>query len=825
MASPGPTTDSFGVPLGGLNPSTENAIKLHMMDIARLKYPCTRNDGDVLAIITFPKDSKSALACDGEPWHDIRLRMSSEKLRGLGSKVINDMFSPRAQARFRRRHKLDTLPSGVDYVLDFTPPVEGPELADLTAALWLPRVVKIWFLAGLFIPNGILCGVPNAPSRPLADKAVGAVLTLGHDDVCKAGACFTLLGDWEPNTDRNIPGIFEDNPSSAIRHIPEWRKVDDYCPIRHRVAIARVLKAINGEDLLLNSAVRMWTVAQVALSLEVPQIVVDPVTQWLVAPPNTKFIEICPERAFQLAYLLKIPSVLVAAFRILVNELAVDYAHPNPGPGRPPLTWAQRRRDEYGDYPSDPVEYASRAMVERMNANYQLLLSDDLFDLLPGDNKEWKKLKYYGTLIADLDPQHLLVKRYNDLLAALKTAMRHWVNKALKPHSLSSGLYAKMESLLEHQRRHYIPAAEYKSLFELYLALHPQQRILTPFFWSHLEWPESERKFTETFSHVLPRPLVWYVADFNAELECALQKPPSPAFERSTFEAALRAEFEEGTYLDNDFITDHFFYHLRQSLSEFSRSVCGHRLHGYPRDSDSGVPFLLSDHLILGLSDKEMNYLPIWAGGLDDGSGGVFQEVIPPAEMGPSEPGPAYHTGYTAAGTETDAMTDATFITSNTAAVATAPGAAGRARSTTTGTVSNLGFSELSLGSTSAGTDGVISMTTQGRSLAAQHSEAAASTPKGEGARSVALSMADEDAAELENAYAAARIQEPTDHQAHGKAIEKYVNEIDRDDFMLEETGDDDLDVEFDEDDDDDGTSTLDGFEDVGREVEKASRS
>lgn len=42
-----------------------------------------------------------------------------------------------------------------------------------------------------------------------------------------------------------------------------------------------------------------------------------------------------------------------------------------------------------------------------------------------------------------------------------------------------------------------------------------------------------------------------------------------------------------------------------------------------------------------------MKYLPLWAGGNEDGTGGVFEPAIPPAEYGvaPNGPGPAYHTG------------------------------------------------------------------------------------------------------------------------------------------------------------------------------------
>jgi hypothetical protein len=72
-----------------------------------------------------------------------------------------------------------------------------------------------------------------------------------------------------------VPGIYDEDPlGSGPKYIRPSRKIDDYCRIRHRVAIMRLLRAINGQGLLLNSAPRMWTVAQVAIHLEVPQVVV-----------------------------------------------------------------------------------------------------------------------------------------------------------------------------------------------------------------------------------------------------------------------------------------------------------------------------------------------------------------------------------------------------------------------------------------------------------------------------------------------------------------------------------------------------------------------
>lgn len=172
-----------------LNPTTANAIDTHMREIASLRDPLLGcSQGDVLAIVRFPRDD-SAVACDTRPWQDVRLLMRYEQLVGLGSNKIRAMFTPRAQARFRRLLGGEPLAPGVEYVVDFTPPTEGLELAELTAALWLPKMVKLWFLAGQYMPEPILGRPMDQPMRPMANKAVGSILALGHDDVCKSPSC------------------------------------------------------------------------------------------------------------------------------------------------------------------------------------------------------------------------------------------------------------------------------------------------------------------------------------------------------------------------------------------------------------------------------------------------------------------------------------------------------------------------------------------------------------------------------------------------------------------------------------------------------------
>ncbi|KAK3307079.1 uncharacterized protein B0T15DRAFT_164023 [Chaetomium strumarium] len=804
------TPDASGTPLAP-DAITSLAMHTHFAELASLRRNPIVGDhhGSVLAVVTFPKASDSARACDGGLWQDVQIRMSYDKLIKLGSKKIEGMFSPRAQARFRRRLGFEQhLPAGVDYVLDFTPPSEGPELAGLTAALWLPSLVKIWFLAGQYEPDlTVEAGWILGAGRPLADKPVGAMLVLGHDDVCKRGSCYIDVSEWQ--TKPELHGIVDDS------HIPPWRKVEDYCPVRHRVAIVRVLKAINGDTLVLNSAVRIWTVAQVAISLEVPQVVRDPVTQWLIAPPNTKFVEICPEKAFQLAYALKIPSVLIAAFRILVNELAVDYASSDPWPRRPELTWTQRRRDDYGDYPSDPVEYASRAFAERMAGQLKILQqSDDVFRRLPRPIPEWDKLEYYGSIIRSSGPSALL-DAHTNLTSALLVAFRGWIEQALNMENLSG----ESSRLVAVQRKHYISDAECTPIEDLYRRLNPAQKVLTPFFWDHLMRAEPHSSFVNRIC--AGHQLRTYARNFNVKLKLTNLMPESASFQNSAdhnnyypatddshpFHQRTDRVWSLPDEPNLGFNLDKFYNELHSSLQALCRGFLYR-----DRDNESGIPFFLSDHLLLCLDESELNYLPIWADGLDDGSGGVFQDAIPEAEMGPSEPGPGYHTGYTVAGAQTD---DAAVSDSSEADYGTI---LEHDVSTNNAPRSDFGMAAAAaaLALESAHDDGDDAQSaTVGRSIAVQRSSNSRSvaTPSG----SLAT---DED-----GMYADARYAQPAAHQPQGQAIEQYVNGVEADHgaAAAATTSQDrdghgvDLDLESDEEMDwrSDGSSTLDGFEEV----------
>lgn len=356
-------------------------------------------------------------------------------------------------------------------------------------------------------------------------------------------------------------------------------------------------------------------------------------TQWLIAPPNTKFVEICPERAFQLALALKIPGVLVAAFRILVSELAVDYAAPEPSPRRPPLTWAQRRRDDYGDLPSDPVEYAARAFFERITDQMDILRSGDVFDRIGPGLHEWELLKVQ-TLNVHRYGSDELKTAHGKLLQVLVGAFHNLIRKCLR----DGAPVGRLATLIAAQRDHYISKHERDSLRNLYENLDYSQRVLTPFFWENLR-SQASLNGPLSIATYNGYAIKTYVQNYNLLWKAA--DLPQPDFQQVRDHGDFRSVHHSKQL--NEFNLFQFESEVFNALTPFCDKVLGK---GY---NEEPFQFFLSDHLLLpGANSPEMKFLPLWTpNGCDDGSGGVFQDTVPEAEMGPSEPGPAYHTGFT----------------------------------------------------------------------------------------------------------------------------------------------------------------------------------
>ncbi len=224
-------------------------------DSSRLENLClTTYSGDTKVLVEFPRGS-SYVNCGGRAWRSKEFLVDSGKLLRTGSAVFARLLSPEQQARTRRR--LEVAPDDHEgFVLDMTPPPEGDELAARLAGLSLPPGVRDWWMA----------------KRRLG---VSRYLVSGHDDHCPRHLEVDV--DCQETPGRAPPDHDEDNEMLDLEDVlsSQPRKIHDYCPIRHRVNIIRLLLAIQGEELILNSAPRVYTLVDIAKSLDCTGVIVS----------------------------------------------------------------------------------------------------------------------------------------------------------------------------------------------------------------------------------------------------------------------------------------------------------------------------------------------------------------------------------------------------------------------------------------------------------------------------------------------------------------------------------------------------------------------
>ncbi|KXJ95285.1 hypothetical protein Micbo1qcDRAFT_192344 [Microdochium bolleyi] len=586
--------------------------------------------GDTLVIIDFPASRPPDVSCAGTHWRAKTFRVPSAALLATGSSYFAKLYSPRAQARARKRVDLSRYGSDIEYVLDLTPSSEGDELAAQLAELSIPEGVRDWWMS-------------------LERLGVSRFLVSGHDDNCprhidvpieyamksgSVGKAKYTVGDGPLPRDN-----LEDIDVSQLRMIP------DYCPVRHRANIIRLIRAILGEDLVLNSAVRVYTISGIAKQFDCAGVIRDSVFTWLMAQPNSDFIDIEPETALRLGWNLGLRDVTRAAMRILVAENTMDALSPTPRASRR-YTLLGRTRTELPDELENVIQHATAKFAERLTQLRADFASPRVYSLL--DIGEWSKLMDLGEIIGTvfpgedapiIDPSTIprssnpwissahiedIRTLFNLVCKELLTYVRSMVDDVD-----GTSFRSDTESTTENSRLCYLPRSRFTSYFTVWHSLTTPQRGMLTDYW---------KRFIDTVWE-------WAPTGNSTKLSCAKRLNAVVYMLNSSLTLASKTDafppLTDNTWRLN---LPLLRTQLAQKLDRLSKTWSN------PTAWNAGdleVPLSRSRHLVLSLTEEEFKYLPLWAGGLDDGTGGVFQdEPLPDADMGPIGPGPAYHTGY-----------------------------------------------------------------------------------------------------------------------------------------------------------------------------------
>ncbi|KAH7145764.1 hypothetical protein B0J13DRAFT_584788 [Dactylonectria estremocensis] len=626
------------------------------------------DQGDTLVIIDFPPPSKATrnkADCNGIAYRCQQFRVHSRKLLDINSPKFNEMLGPTYQFRTLRRRKLvNKLPPDVKYVLDLTPPSEGDELVfQMTELSLTPGINNWWSSSGLQDVDSLLvCGHDDIclcdretppPMADMSDESSSEPSTpkLRNNGLCMAnGLGIAVLRYREDGPVKELPLdpdqilMMKARGDASLYKTPEFRRIPDYCPFRHRNGIIRLLMLIEGKSVSLDSACRVWTLVRLSKIFDCGSVIRDRVAQWIMHGSNTRFIEVLPEEALQIAFTLELPGIAQCAFRILVNELALKEADDKVDDRKPTKTAIFGRK--LGDLPDELrnlVQHAALALVERVSSLDANLRNPDMFDYW--DLDEWNRLRAIEQLL--IQEQGSRAAKALERVRCLMEALVYEITEKYSHTTSKTFLFdVAAHNTMDQDRATYVEPMNYEKIIPIMKKLNPIQMLLCSLTYNSLGSSLDTNIFSGQRSRVVGqdrRQFYQLVDDVANALQDVIHENPMLAFSEAW--APCFDQNRPSPYNAN-------YHQLRKPLINLYSLELGIKDKLRPITLswlrlDIEPPLNITRHLLLTLTNNEMKFLPLWAGGCDDGTGGVFETQIPPALVGPNGPGPSYHTGIT----------------------------------------------------------------------------------------------------------------------------------------------------------------------------------
>lgn len=567
-------------------------------------------------------------------------RVHSQNLLSTGSPYFQKLFQPECQSHtIKRRGLAGRFPEHVKYVIDLTPPTEEDEAVIFIMKLSCPPGVRSWaFQKNRWsLPVACVGGrdelEPKAPRKDAKEKKHKGKTTEDGDGE-KHGQNRSDFKSFTKELEKSCHGR-EKGKSTKKPRLPL-----EYSATHHRAALERVLHALEGHEVTLDTPAKVWTFFAIADIFQVAStpLICDRIMAWLYESTNTRFIEIHPEVTYRVACGIKCSPLCRVAFSILVGEEAMLLLGKPGKPAdlsMPSKTFHGRIRDTLEDSELQRVEYASKNFMEYVVDRFLHLAGADMTWV--GGLPEFQKISEYR---AEAESQ--------TLLSTVKELVRGYIYSDYykAPYTWTPEPYIPPIADDEY------PSKDFKYYYGRMRCI---ERMMSRTFWGLLE---TEQFYGNWFVHCPQSLRLSSVADisnmpiFKNHTEAKIVFIHHGTLEEKVNAVNDRIRSSEST--DEDVVsTDRLFWQVRAYVSEYARQMTQP-----PHAND--MLLHLTDTLTC-LSDNEYKYLPLWAGGNDDGSGGVFTDQgIPDVEAGGfTAPGPGIKTG-TPAPTDEESTTMAT---------------------------------------------------------------------------------------------------------------------------------------------------------------------
>lgn len=350
-------------------------------------------------------------------------------------------------------------------------------------------------------------------------------------------------------------------------------------------------------------------------------------------------MELCPEETLFVGHILKTPLLTEPAFRILVNERALEVAGGQPR--LQPTTTVFGRRcsgftgTDVAESISRMIEHASNAMAERHKIALDGLCGDNALDLL--EIPQWQRLCALDGMISHSKEagglRHTRAA-YDRMMSMIRQVFRNSVDGVV--HAGAGDLptdlidsdrndYFRRKGLtveqIDEKRACSVPKRELTTTYSfgsVYASLNRYQRALTPIMWQALNaMADGPSVFVNKIV------VVNTVADFRVKFDQARRDSKFPGLDVPDLSWPT----------SHDAFCNILFKEIMAGLKAYVGPLVN-------RD-EQAFTYTLTPHLLLALNDHELNFLRL----ADDES--TFQTEAPETDLGPSGPGPAFHTGQT----------------------------------------------------------------------------------------------------------------------------------------------------------------------------------
>lgn len=246
---------------------------------------CLLLEGDTLVFVTYPVGTHAyqPTCSPSSSLPKTVHRIHSANIHNTRSPVLTKLLEDWPQYRMRKRHGyLKSLPDGIKYFLDLTPPEEGDEAVRLTSMLSCPWGVLNWFSAiqHFNVTEQLVMGKDD-DYCPTFLSATSVEPSLEDLSSKRSDFAEDLL-DAHRNGEQDLAEALQLSKREfevRSRKQPpnlEGRILElEYCHLRHRLGIERLLQAIERKSPILDSAPKVWTLVGLASYFECTSTIVS----------------------------------------------------------------------------------------------------------------------------------------------------------------------------------------------------------------------------------------------------------------------------------------------------------------------------------------------------------------------------------------------------------------------------------------------------------------------------------------------------------------------------------------------------------------------